>query len=222
MIKQYFQVIGLKRFLVMLLGNVFLGMGVSIFKLSGLGNDAFNGMLMALSDCVRIPYARFFVIFSICLFVAELIAGKHFIGIGTIINTFFLGYIVTFFYNWWVRLFSLPETMILKVVIMFIGVIISSFGISMYQTPDVGVSPYDSLSLIIDKKFTRIPYFWCRMLTDGICALVCFLAGGLVGPGTLVAAFGFGPFVHFFNKNFSEKLLKNDMKKLLFIEETAE
>lgn len=99
MVKKYFNEIGLKRFLVMLFGNIFLGMGVSIFKFSRLGNDAFNGMVMALSDVIGIPYARFFVIFSICLFAVEALSGKNFIGIGTIVNTFFLGYIVTFLYD---------------------------------------------------------------------------------------------------------------------------
>lgn len=212
MLKKYFRETGLKRFLVMLFGNIFLGMGVSIFKFSGLGNDAFNGMLMALSDVAGIPYTRFFVIFSICLFAVEILAGRHFIGIGTIINTFFLGYIVTFFYTVWENVFSAPDTIFVRVVIMLIGVVICSLGISMYQTPDVGVSPYDSLSLIMERKFSRIPYFWCRMFTDIVCAAVCYLSGGLVGIGTLVAAFGFGPFVHFFNKNFTEKILSNGEK----------
>lgn len=207
MVKRYFQRIGWKRVLVMLLGNVFLGMGVSIFKLSCLGNDAFNGMLMALADCAGIPYARFFVIFSICLFIVELLTGRSFVGIGTVVNTFLLGYIVTFFYDMWIKLFQIPEILLLQIVVMLIGVIVCSFGISMYQTPDAGVSPYDSLSLILAKRFDWVPYFWCRMLTDGVCALVCFLAGGLVGIGTLVAAFGFGPFVHFFNIHFTEKIL---------------
>lgn len=207
MVKRYFQRIGWKRVLVMLLGNVFLGMGVSIFKLSCLGNDAFNGMLMALADCAGIPYARFFVIFSICLFIVELLTGRSFVGIGTVVNTFLLGYIVTFFYDMWIKLFQIPEMLLLQIVVMLIGVIVCSFGISMYQTPDAGVSPYDSLSLILAKRFDRVPYFWCRMLTDGVCALVCFLAGGLVGIGTLVASFGFGPFVHFFNIHFTEKIL---------------
>ena len=78
----------------------------------------------------------------------------------------------------------------------------------MYQLPDVGVSPYDSLSLIMAKRIKRMPYFWCRMITDGVCALICFVTGGLVGIGTLVAAFGFGPFIQFFNIHFTEKLLK--------------
>lgn len=210
MVKKYFNEIGLKRFLVMLFGNIFLGMGVSIFKFSRLGNDAFNGMVMALSDVIGIPYARFFVIFSICLFAVEALSGKNFIGIGTIVNTFFLGYIVTFFYTIWETMFSAPDTLIIRIVIMLIGVIICSLGISMYQTPDVGVSPYDSLSLIMNERLCKVPYFWCRMATDVVCAAICYLTGGLIGIGTLVAAFGFGPFVHFFNKNLTEKILSKE------------
>ena len=46
---EYVKKIGMRRILIMLLGNVFLGMGVSIFKFAGLGNDAYNAMMMALS-----------------------------------------------------------------------------------------------------------------------------------------------------------------------------
>ena len=208
MLAEYLKKTGGRRIIIMILGNIFLGMGVSIFKLAGLGTDAYNGMVMALSDCVGIPYEHFFVIFSLILFVIELAAGRHFVGIGTIVNTFLLGYVVTFFYELWLRFFSAPQIFWQQVLVVCVGVIVGSFGISMYQTPDVGVSPYDSLSLILAKRFPKIPYFWCRMLTDGTCALVCFLAGGLVGLGTLVAAFGFGPFIHFFNVHFTEKLLR--------------
>jgi uncharacterized membrane protein YczE len=44
-------------------------------------------------------------------------------------------------------------------------------------------------------------------MCDACCALICFLAGGIVGIGTLVSAFGFGPFIQFFNKTVSEKIL---------------
>ena len=93
---------------------------------------------------------------------------------------------------------------------MVIGVIICSLGVSMYQRPDVGVSPYDSLSLIMDKKLPKISYFWCRMSNDVICALVAYFAGGLVGIGTVIAAFGLGPIVHFFNIYVTDKLLKTE------------
>lgn len=208
--KAYFKSIGWKRPLVMILGNIFLGMGVSIFKLSGTGNDAYNAMVMALADCVGIHYAHFFLIFSGSLFVIQLIFGRSYIGLGTIMNTCFLGYITSFFTGIWNILFEAPETLPMKLITMALGVIVCSFGISMYQTPNLGVSPYDCLSLLMAKKVTKVPYFWWRMLTDGVSALVAFLAGGLIGLGTLSAAFGFGPFIHFFDVHFTEKILKEN------------
>ena len=41
MIKEYFTKAGFGRMTVMVVGNIFLGLGVAIFKLSGLGNDEF-------------------------------------------------------------------------------------------------------------------------------------------------------------------------------------
>ncbi|MGN1144901.1 MAG: YitT family protein [Acetatifactor sp.] len=207
MLKNYFQRVGVKRILMTVVGNIFIGLGIGIFKLSGLGNDPFTGMNMSLAACVGLEYAHFQVIFNLCLFVVQWFLGKEFIGVGTIVNACFLGYIVTFFYNVLYGLLGVPHILWLQVLVVCIGVVICSFGLSLYQTSDVGVAPYDSLSLITRKHLPRIPYFWHRILDDGIAALVCYLAGGIVGLGTLVSAFGLGPFIHFFNEHFSKKLL---------------
>ena len=58
---EYVKKIGMRRILIMLLGNVFLGMGVSIFKFAGLGNDAYNAMMMALSAFPMQDFLRFSV-----------------------------------------------------------------------------------------------------------------------------------------------------------------
>ena len=58
---------------VMLVGNVILGLGIAIFKLSGLGNDPFSGMAMALAECVGIEYARFVILMNLGFFVIEII-----------------------------------------------------------------------------------------------------------------------------------------------------
>ena len=140
-------------------------------------------------------------------FVIEIIWGRKLIGLGTIINALFLGYFVTFFYNLITSVIDAPDQMAMQVVTVFIGVIITSLGISMYQLPKQGVAPYDSISLIMTEKWPKIPYFWCRVSNDAISALVCWLAGGIVGLGTLVSAFGFGPFVQFFDTHFTSKVL---------------
>ncbi len=196
-----------KRCVIMLLGNILLGLGVSIFKLSRLGNDPFSGMVMALAERVDIPYANFLIILNLLIFLIQLMTGRNLIGIGTIVNASLVGYFVTFFYSLFQKLSLTPEALWQKVIVVFIGVIVTSLGVSLYQTPPVGIAPFDSLSIIMAKKWPKIPYFWHRMLTDAVCAVICFYAGGIVGLGTLVSAFGLGPFVHFFDDHVSKKLL---------------
>lgn len=196
------------RMNMMLLGNVFLGVGIALFKLSGLGNDPFSGMVMALAECVGIVYANFLILINLGFFVIQFVFGRKMIGAGTLINALFLGYIVTFFYEIFLGMLGSPEEMWKRVLLVCVGVIVGSFGLSMYQQPNMGVAPYDSMSLIINQRWPRISYFWSRMFTDALCAVVCFLAGGIVGLGTLVCAFGFGPVVHFFNVNFTNRVLR--------------
>lgn len=202
----YFKKIGWKRFVSMIFGNVFLGMGISIFKFAGLGNDPFSGMVMALSDNAGMSYAHFLMILNVFIFMLEFIFGKEFIGAGTIFNAIFLGYITTFCYEFWLHFFALPGILIVQILIMLIGTVVTGLGLSLYQTPNVGISPYDSLSVIMAKRIPKISYFWHRIFTDAICALVCFLAGGIVGLGTLVSALGLGPVINFFNVHFTRKL----------------
>lgn len=206
----YLKKIGWKRFVVMTIGNVFLGMGISIFKFAGLGNDPYSGMVMGLSDVVGISYANFLVLINIFVFLLELTFGREFIGAGTIVNALFLGYIMTFFYGLWLHFFALPETLVMKILVMLIGTVVTGFGVSMYQTPNAGISPYDSLSVIMAKRIPKISYFWHRIFTDAVCALVCFLSGGIVGLGTLVSALGLGPVIDFFNVHFTRKLFGED------------
>lgn len=209
-ISGYFKKIGWKRFVVMVIGNVFLGMGISIFKFAGLGNDPYSGMVMGLSDVAGMSYANFLILINIFVFLLELIFGREFIGAGTIVNALFLGYTTTFFYELWLHFSVLPETFVIKILVMLIGTVVTGFGVSMYQTPNAGVSPYDSLSVIMAKRIPKISYFWHRIFTDAVCAFVCFWSGGIVGLGTLVSALGLGPVIDFFNIHFTRKLFGKD------------
>ena len=192
----------------MCIGNIILGLGIAIFKFSGLGNDPFSGMVMALSDRAGIEYAVFLIMINTIVFIVEFILGRKLIGLGTFVNALLLGYVVTFFYNLIVSAAGEPGQLLQRILIVCIGVIVTSFGVSMYQLPKQGVAPYDSMSLIMTERLKKIPYFWNRVVTDAFCALMCWLAGGIVGLGTLVSAFGLGPFVQFFDTHFTSKLLE--------------
>lgn len=210
MLRDYFKNLDRKRAVIMIVGNVFIGMGISIFKLSGLGNDPFSGMVMSLADCTGIQYAFFLILVNLVIFIAQITMGRELIGLGTAVNALLLGYIVTFFLGIWGVTVGMPSVLWQKILTVFIGVVVCSFGLSLYQASDVGVAPYDSLALIMCRKQKRISYFWCRMACDVFCAAVCFAAGGIVGLGTLVSALGLGPFVQFFNVHFTDRLLKKN------------
>ena len=202
---EWIKKINWKYVIVMLIGNVILGLGIAIFKLSGLGNDPFSGMVMALSDRTGIDYPVFLIIVNMIVFVCEIIFGRKLIGLGTFVNAVLLGYIVSFFY---IIICVEPTQMVQRVLTVCVGVVVTSLGVSMYQLSRQGVAPYDSVSLIMVEKWPKISYFWHRISNDALCALICWLAGGIVGLGTLVSAFGLGPVVQFFDTHFTSKLLE--------------
>lgn len=199
-------IIKLKQFMWVIVGNVILGIGIGIFKYSGLGNDPFSAMCLSLFERFHVSYAIFLIGLNCFFFIIQWWLGKMFIGIGTLVNWFLLGVVVQNaiviletnlppMTNFWYQLIGVA-----------FGVVVASFGLSLYQTARAGVAPFDSLALIFHERL-NIPYFFARIFFDAICALVAFLAGGLIGIGTLACAFGFGPVINFFNKTVAEKLI---------------
>ncbi len=205
--RNYFCMPGLRRTIVMVLGVAVTGLGIALFRLSNLGTDPFSGMNLAISALTGISYPVFQIIVNVVLFIIQLAIGRKYIGLGTVMNAFFLAYFVSFFYWLFGLLQFAPQNLILRLIVLFVGMCICSLGLSMYQQADQGVAPYDALALILHDRVHKIPYFFWRIMCDGICALTCFLGGDILGVGTLLTAFGFGPFIQFFDRHVSCKLL---------------
>lgn len=203
----------LRRWIGMVAGNVILAIGICILKWSGTGNDPYTGMNMALAEVLGLSYGTFLIIINCFVFLLELLFGRKYIGPGTLVNWFLIGPIVDGLYplirQWF---FGVPSSWGQQLFLAVLGVIVISFACSVYQTSDAGISPYDSLAIIGNER-TPIPYFWCRMFCDGLCALVCFLAHGVVGIGMLLCAFALGPVIAFFNRFFSVPVLLGKNKK---------
>lgn len=194
-----------RRILVMCIGNLILAMGVYLLKLSLMGNDSYSAMALAISDRIQKDYAIVLITINLIVFTVEICLGRKYIGIGTFVNWFGLGIFVSLYMKIFDRLLTTPEGFVARFLIMVIAVLLVSLGVSMYQTADLGIAPYDSVSLIMAERLP-IPYFWCRMSNDVICALISYLLGGIVGLGTLICSLGLGPFIQFFNRFVSEKL----------------
>lgn len=195
-----------RKFIAAIIGNILIGLGIGVFKYSHMGNDPFSAMAFALNALTPISYAVFLIMLNTFIFLFEFVFGKKYIHIGTIINWFLVGYVVQFTYEFLEAKYPISDVIAVKLIFVVLGLVLASLGISLYQTANVGVAPFDSLPLIVHDKFP-ISYFWARMIFDGICVVIAFVTGGLIGIGTLVCVLGFGPTVSVFNRTISEKLI---------------
>lgn len=195
-----------RRVLGMVVGIVIIALGIALFKQSHLGNDSISALNMRLAELTGISLGLQNLCVNILFFLLEIAFGRKYIGLGTFINGIFMGYIVTAFYDPIHLAFGAAESLPLQLVWLAIAVPVTALGVSLYQTADLGIAPYDYLSLGL-RDYTPFPYFGCRVFTDAVCALLCWLLGGLVGIGTLVCAFCLGPFVQFFNGLVAEKVI---------------
>ncbi len=202
----YLRRIGSRRIAGMVIGVVILSLGIAIFKESMMGNDPITAFNIRLAEILGLSLGVTNLSVNLVFLLLEFIWGRKYIGIGTLFNGACVGYMVTFFHGWIQRWFGTADTLPVQLVWVLAGVIITSFGASLYQTADLGIAPYDYLALGI-RDHSRFPYFGCRMFTDGAASLSCFLMGGLIGLGTLVCVFGFGPFIAYFNTHVSQPLI---------------
>ncbi len=211
-IRNYLKKCSMRRVLVMLFGVVFLGWGIATFRLAALGTDPYNGMNIALADWFHITYPVMQILVNIIFFIIQLVWGRSLLGPGTVVNAFGLAYVVSFFYEVYLRYLPQPDNLALRIVILLAGLVISSLGLSMCQSADLGVAPFDAFPLILTRKIKNSPFFVWRVVSDGSCALICFLAGGVklgvLGLGTILIAFGFGPVIQFFDHTVSAYLLR--------------
>ena len=190
---------------VMLAGIVVMGLGICLFRLSIMGNDPSTALAIALSDRIRLDLSIGLIIINSVYFVAEILLDRKLIGPGTFVNWFCVGFTATLWGSLLNALFIMPESFAGRLGVMAVGVLVLSLSASLYQTADVGISPYDALSIILSKRLP-IPYFWCRIFTDSLCTLFTWLLGGIIGLGTLTCALGLGPFIAFFSRTVAKPL----------------
>lgn len=214
---QFIKTMTMRRVIAVVLGNIVLGIGAAGLRFSLLGNEPYTAMNMAISDGLHMSLGTYQLILNLFLLIIQLIWGRAYIGFGSIINLCFLGYIIEA--AGYVMSLILPSaqgyTFLQKILFMIVSLLILTFGISMYQTADLGVAPYDYLALGMTDHLPT-PYFLNRVITDAISVLtiVAVVLGGLItwneshlGIGTVVGAFFLGPLINFYSK-FNEKWIR--------------
>ncbi|MGM0523120.1 MAG: YczE/YyaS/YitT family protein [Bacillota bacterium] len=198
-----------KRITGMLFGNLLLGIAIGVLRIAELGTDPFATMNLGVSSTLGLSFGFYSVLFNLLLFIFLFINSRELIGFGTFINMFLLGYTADLI----VYLFQTMDIgeigLGIRFLLLFVGVFISSTGLSLYVTANLGVSPYDALPLMMQEMTNnRIPFGIARLIVDATAVLIGYFFGAVVGVGTLVVAVSLGPLVSVFNKYWFEPILK--------------
>ena len=125
------QKISARRILGMIAGVVIIGIGIAVFKFSHLGNDSISALNLRLAELAGLPFSIENVLMNLFLFVPQLIWGRRYIGLGTIINSFCIGFIVTFTSNAMTAAFGSADTLPAQLFWVAVGVLVVAFGCSL-------------------------------------------------------------------------------------------
>jgi uncharacterized membrane protein YczE len=206
-----------RRIIMCIVGVLVCGISVGFFKRAAFGVDPFQVFMAGLDALVPIPFGILYIIANVCLLLFSLVFDRHFIGLGTFINLFLLGYVVDFSRNILFELF--PNLGIVgRIVFLAIGIIVMCLASSLYFTADLGVSTYDAVALIISGTWRKGQFKWVRVICDFVCVILgvvlYFMSGGesngllaIVGIGTIITAFFMGPLIDFFNRKVAQVIL---------------
>ncbi len=190
-------------FLLMCIGNLFLGLGVAVLRLADFGTDPYSCMNIGVSSHLGLTYGTFQLIMNIILFIPAIIVIPKTFGIGAFVNMVGIGYIADFFIWLWslfgITVEGLQEQLVVRILLVLLGIVVFCFGIGLYMACDMGVSPYDAVGLVLEKLSKgKLPFRWMRVVADVLCMIVGYLIGGTFGAITIVVAFFTGPLVSWY------------------------
>jgi uncharacterized membrane protein YczE len=175
----------------LLAGILILGVGIAPILDAELGVAPWDVLHQGLADLTGLSFGLVVVLVGLVVLLTW-IPLKQRAGIGTIINTLTVGFIVNGMLD------VLPEVHNLAVrwAMLLGGIVVTSFGMALYIGAGLGPGPRDGLMTAVAAR--GHPLWVVRTVIELLALGVGFALGGDVGIGTVLFAFGIGPIGHWF------------------------
>ena len=177
-----------KRIIGMVLGILFIGLCVSFLRLSQFGVDPFSAMNLGISGFIGWSFGTWQLLINAIILVVVFFQARSCIGAGTIINMIFVGYIADFICYVANDVVQIQMNLPLRILALLLAQLMASMGVALYMVANMGIAPYDSVAVIIEKlTHQKIPFHkakdsfrcCCRDYRNHICH--CIWGGYLVG-----------------------------------------
>lgn len=192
------------RWIFYVVGLVVVSLGITMtIKGYRLGVGPWDVFHIGLQQNLGLTIGSWSIIAGLVIIAVTALYMKKWPQIGTWLNMLLLGLFIDFF-NWIIPDF---ESLLGQTIIFVLGVVVMSYGVGIYVSPNIGAGPRDSLMLIFVEKFD-ISIKVVRTLIEVTVALLGWILGGPVGAGTIIIALFIGQFVQFTLPQSRKLLLK--------------
>ncbi len=175
------------RYVQLILGCTVLGSGVAMVLTAELGSDGYSSLVSGFTIRSGLPFWLLnAVVGAIFVGVAWLRGRKP--GPGTLVQWFHVGFVIS------IMLELLPEveSVMGRSVMLAAGLVLIAFGVAAYLASNTGAGPAEAMALSFDPP---LPFRWSYSILQLTCALVGWLMGAAIGPGTVLIFLLMGPAV---------------------------
>lgn len=178
---------GLRAVVTLLVSCVVLGVGVAMLLEAALGSDGYSTLINGLSIATGAPFVVVNLVVGV-LFVAMAWARGLRPGLGTVVQPVVVGFTVSA----GMHVIQQPEGIALRGILLLLAFPVLAVGVAGYLGSGTGAGPTEAAALAWDPP---VPFRWSYSVVQGGGALVGWLLGGAIGPGTVLVILLLGPVV---------------------------
>lgn len=194
--------------LVSIIGITFISFGAALSESMNMGLDPFTAINRGASSLLGFSLGNFQLGVNLVILAIVFFMKKSLIGWGTIYNMVLVGYQVEFFNNLFGNFFTVEEmSLVIRIIITIAAIAIFAFGVAIYMDTELGVSPYDAITPLINDR-TGWSYTPVRVAQDLVIVAGAYFLEGPVGIATIITGFFAGPLISFFSEKVSQPIIK--------------
>lgn len=173
---------------------VVLAIGVAMLLIAALGSDGYSTMINGLSIALDVEFFWVNLVVGIALVGMAWARGLQ-PGLGTIVQPLVVGFVVSGLLG----VFAEPDDLWARAILLLLSFPVLAIGVAGYLAGGTGAGPTEAAALAFDPP---VPFKWSYSVVQGGGALIGWLCGAAIGPGTLLVIFLLGPCVDWLSARF--------------------
>lgn len=183
------KILALRKIGKSILGLFIFSFGIYLAIVANIGLVPWDSLTMGISNLTNIRYGIINTLISILVLIIDLVM-KEKIGVGTILDACLTGLFIDMFT--YVLNIQYPNSILLGIVYMIIGLFIMAFGQYFYMSAGLSCGPRDTLLMAVGKKVPKIGIGYVDIIMKIILIIISLFVDGPIGIGTIVGMIGMG------------------------------